>query len=39
MFHADVTSIATDVLSVYPEMLPAWSVASEVVVTYGYMHR
>ena len=38
-FHTDVTSFATDVLSLYPEMLPAWTVASEVVVTYGYMCR
>jgi rRNA small subunit pseudouridine methyltransferase Nep1 len=38
-FHADIKAVATDVLSVYPEMLSAWAVASEVVVTYGYMHR
>jgi rRNA small subunit pseudouridine methyltransferase Nep1 len=38
-FNTDVTAFATDVFSVYPEMLPAWTIASEVVVTYGYMCR
>ena len=39
LFHADITSIATDVVSLYPEMLPAWTVASELLVNYGNMCR
>ena len=37
VFHTDVTTIATDVISLYPEMLPAWTVASEILVNYGSM--
>jgi rRNA small subunit pseudouridine methyltransferase Nep1 len=39
VFHTDVKSIATDVISLYPEMLPAWTVASEILVNYGNMCR
>jgi rRNA small subunit pseudouridine methyltransferase Nep1 len=39
VFHTDVKSIATDVISLFPEMLPAWTVASEILVNYGNMCR
>jgi len=39
MFHVDIKSIATAVVSLYPEMLPAWTVASELLVNYGNMCR
>lgn len=38
-FHADISSIATDTISLYPDMLPAWTVASELLVTYGNICR
>lgn len=38
-FHTDLTTIATDVVSLYTEMLPAWTVASEILVNYGNMCR
>lgn len=38
-FHADIKTIATDVLSLYPEMLPAWTVTSEILVNYGNIYR
>lgn len=38
-FHTDLKTIATDVLSLYSEMLPAWTAASEILVTYGNMCR
>lgn len=38
-FHTDMKTIATDVISLYPEMLPAWTVASELLVNYGTMYR
>jgi rRNA small subunit pseudouridine methyltransferase Nep1 len=37
--HADLSSIKTDVISLYPEMIPAWTVASELLVNYGNMCR
>jgi len=38
-FHTDLTTITTDIFSLYPEMLPAWTVASEILVNYGNMSR
>jgi rRNA small subunit pseudouridine methyltransferase Nep1 len=38
-FHVDLTSIATDIISLFPEMLPAWTVASELLVNYGNIYR
>ena len=38
-FHTDINTITTDVISLYPEMLPAWTVASELLVNYGNMCR
>jgi rRNA small subunit pseudouridine methyltransferase Nep1 len=38
-FHSDIKSIATESISLYPEMLPAWTVASEILVNYGNMCR
>ncbi len=38
-FHADIKSIATDVISLYPDMLPTWTVASEILVNYGNICR
>jgi rRNA small subunit pseudouridine methyltransferase Nep1 len=39
MFHTDLKTISTDVFSLYPDMLPAWTVASEILVNYGNMSR
>jgi len=39
MFHTDLTTIPTDVFSLHPDMLPAWTVASEILVNYGNMSR
>jgi len=33
-FQTDLTTIATERLSVYPDVLPAWTVASEILVNY-----
>ncbi|MBN1281247.1 MAG: 16S rRNA methyltransferase [Candidatus Thermoplasmatota archaeon] len=33
-FHADLAGHSTATLSVYPEMLPAWTIANELVVNY-----
>jgi rRNA small subunit pseudouridine methyltransferase Nep1 len=38
-FHSDIKTITTEVISLYPEMLPAWTVASELLVNYGNMCR
>src|SRR5512136_303191 len=38
-FHTDLKTIATRNFSLYPEMLPAWTVASEILVNYGNMSR
>jgi len=38
-FHVDINTIAMEVISLYPEMLPAWTVASELLVNYGNMCR
>lgn len=38
-FHTDMNTIATAVVSLYPEMLPAWTVAGEILVNYGNMCR
>jgi rRNA small subunit pseudouridine methyltransferase Nep1 len=38
-FHTDIKTITTGVLSLYPEMLPAWTVASELLVNYGNIYR
>lgn len=34
IFHADLQNIATETVSLYPEMLPAWTVAGEILVNY-----
>ncbi len=33
-FNNDVTELSDEIISIYPEMVPAWTVASEVVVNY-----
>lgn len=33
-FHTDMSQFSKDVLSIYKEMLPAWTVASEILVHY-----
>ena len=38
-FHADIKNIASECVSLYPEMLPAWTVASEVLVNYENVSR
>jgi rRNA small subunit pseudouridine methyltransferase Nep1 len=38
-FHTDLKTITTDKFSLYPDMLPAWTVASEILVNYGNMSR
>jgi rRNA small subunit pseudouridine methyltransferase Nep1 len=38
-FHTDLKTIPTKVLSLYPDMLPAWTVASEILVNYGNISR
>jgi rRNA small subunit pseudouridine methyltransferase Nep1 len=38
-FHADIATIATDTISLYPEMLPVWTVTSEILVNYENVSR
>jgi rRNA small subunit pseudouridine methyltransferase Nep1 len=38
-FHTDLTTITTKKVSLYPEMLPAWTVASEILVNYENISR
>ena len=38
-FHTDLKTIATDNFSLCSEMLPAWTVASEILVNYGNISR
>jgi rRNA small subunit pseudouridine methyltransferase Nep1 len=38
-FHTDINTIADDTISLYPEMLPAWTVASEILVNYENASR
>ena len=38
-FHTDINTIAHDTISLYPEMLPAWTVASEILVNYENASR
>jgi rRNA small subunit pseudouridine methyltransferase Nep1 len=33
-FHSDISTIATDIVSLYSEMLPVWTVTSEILVNY-----
>lgn len=33
-FHSDIGAIVDDTICIYPEMLPAWTVASELLVNY-----
>ncbi len=33
-FHNEMADFSDDIISIYPEMVPAWTVASEVVVNY-----
>ena len=37
--HTDLSTITTETLSLYNEMLPAWTVAGEILVNYGNMCR
>lgn len=37
--HSDLSAIAIEVISLCPELLPAWTVASELLVNYGNMCR
>jgi rRNA small subunit pseudouridine methyltransferase Nep1 len=37
--HADISTVTTEVISLYPEMLPVWTVTSELLVNYGNMCR
>jgi len=39
VFHTDIKPIATEVISIYPDLLPAWTVASEILVNYGNISR
>jgi rRNA small subunit pseudouridine methyltransferase Nep1 len=38
-FHTDINKIATETLSLYPEMLPVWTVTSEILVNYENVSR
>jgi rRNA small subunit pseudouridine methyltransferase Nep1 len=38
-FHTDLRTITTDIFSLYPDTLPAWTVASEILVNYGNISR
>ena len=38
-FHTDMNTIATDTISLYSDMLPAWTVASELLVNYENVSR
>jgi rRNA small subunit pseudouridine methyltransferase Nep1 len=38
-FHTDITRIATMSVSLYPEMLPVWTVTSEILVNYENVSR
>ncbi len=37
--HADLSGVITEKISLYSEMLPAWTVASEILVNYGNICR
>jgi rRNA small subunit pseudouridine methyltransferase Nep1 len=38
-FVSDLTTITTECISLYPDMLPAWTVASEILVNYENVFR
>jgi rRNA small subunit pseudouridine methyltransferase Nep1 len=38
-FHTDLHTMTSEFISLYPEMLPAWTVASELLVNYGNIWR
>ena len=38
-FHTDLSAIITETISLYTEMLPVWTVASEILINYGNMCR
>jgi rRNA small subunit pseudouridine methyltransferase Nep1 len=38
-FQTDLTALTTECLSLYPDMLPAWTVASEILVNYENVFR
>ena len=38
-FHTDIKTIATEVISLYPDMLPVWTVTSEILVHSENMSR
>jgi rRNA small subunit pseudouridine methyltransferase Nep1 len=38
-FHIDLHTLTSECISLYPEMLPAWTVASELLVNYGNIWR
>ena len=37
-FNCEIESIAADIISIYPEMLVAWAVASEILVNYEIVY-
>jgi rRNA small subunit pseudouridine methyltransferase Nep1 len=38
-FHSDIDAITTERLSLFPEMIPAWTVANEILVNYENVFR
>ena len=38
-FHVDINTIATEIISLYPEMLPVWTVTSEILINYENVSR
>jgi rRNA small subunit pseudouridine methyltransferase Nep1 len=38
-FHTDMKTLTTETISLYPEMLPAWTIAGEILVNYGNIYR
>ena len=38
-FHTDLSTIVNEAISLYPDMLVAWAVASELIVTYEHATR
>jgi len=38
-FHEDINTIATEIISLYPEMLPVWTVTSEILINYENVSR
>jgi rRNA small subunit pseudouridine methyltransferase Nep1 len=38
-FHVDINTIATETISLYPEMLPVWTVTSEILINHENVSR